>query len=83
VATDVPLSATQTTPFGLNAMPHAFFRFASVCGAGTAPSETSAVALNDWTLTDPPPHATRVAKAAPPAMILNTLSRDFMTALLT
>src|SRR5260370_31690496 len=65
-------------------MPQGFFRFASVCGAGTAPSETSAVAVNDCTLFDSePPQAKRLATAALPATMLNTLSRDFMTALLT
>src|SRR5689334_5208580 len=69
------LSATQTNPFGLNATPHPCLRFASVCAAGTAPSETSRVSakLCIVVLTEPepppPPHATSIDKDAPPATV--------------
>jgi hypothetical protein len=83
----VPLSATQTNPFGLKATPHPFFKFGSVCGAETAPLETSAVAVNDegedvpelFELEPPPPHDTSVAIAAPHATKPNTTNSDFMT----
>src|SRR6185369_11557073 len=37
----VPLSDTQTGPFGLKATPHPLTRFGSVKSAGTLPSDTS------------------------------------------
>ncbi|SAL84305.1 hypothetical protein AWB68_07250 [Caballeronia choica] len=41
----MPLFATHTKPFGLNATPHGFLRFGSVCDAAKAPSETRMVDL--------------------------------------